>query len=85
MMAELRESFVGADALDNEERQLFEALGPAFEQERMRIAKMLANKPDRELFGQTEFELRDHLLQLGARSLEAAAQERQKKGRVRRC
>jgi hypothetical protein len=71
--------------LNEEEQNLFEALGPAFEQERFRVAKMLANKPDEKLFGETEFELRDHLLHLGAQTLETAASERQKKGRLRGC
>ena len=75
----------GSDVLNEEEQCLFQALGPAFEQERLRVAKLLANKPDEKLFGDTEFELRDHVLRLGARSLEAAAKERQKKGRVRGC
>ena len=76
---------MGVDVLDEEEQRLFEALGPAFEQERFRVAKMLASKPDEKLFGETEFELRDHMLRLGAQSLEAAAMERQKKGRLRGC
>jgi hypothetical protein len=75
----------GVDGLNDEEQKLFEALGPAFEQERLRVAKMLANKPDEKLFGETEFELRDHLLHLGAQTLETAANERQKKGRLRGC
>ena len=84
-MTDLRESPAGVESLNEEERRLFEALGPAFEQERVRIARLLVSKPDRELFGQTEFELRDRVHQLAAKSLEAAAQERQKKGRVRGC
>ena len=73
------------EELSAEEQTLYEALGPAFERERLRIAKLLANKADGELFGQTEFELRDRVLALGACSLEAATVERQKKGWVRRC
>ena len=84
-MKESWEALAGKEALNPQERQLFEALGPAFEQERIRVAKMLASKSDGELFGQTEFALRDRLLHLGAQSLEAAAQQRQKKGRVRGC
>lgn len=76
---------IGVDRLNDEEQRLFEALGPAFDQERIRMAKMLASKPDGELLGETEFELRDHLLHLGAQLLETAAAERQKKGRVRGC
>jgi hypothetical protein len=49
-----------------------------------RMAKLLAGKGDAELFGKTEFELRDRVHALGARALEAVAEERQKKGRIRR-
>jgi hypothetical protein len=35
------------------------------------------------LFGQKEFELRDQVHDLGAKALEAAADERQKKGGIR--
>ena len=73
------------EGMNADERAMFEALGPAFEQERLRIAKMLASKDDSELFGQTEFDLRDRVHQLGARSLEAAVAERQKKGGLRGC
>ena len=50
----------------------------------MRIARLMACKGNSELFGQTEFELRDQVHDLGAKALEAAADERQKKGRIRR-
>jgi hypothetical protein len=69
------------DQLDDEERALFERLGPLFEQERLRMAQALAKGP---LFGKKEFELRDQVHDLGAKALEAAADERQKKGRIRR-
>jgi len=68
-----------------EEQLLYERLGPLFEQERMRMAKALASKADSELFGQNEFEMRDRLHELGAQVLAEAVNERQKKGRVRRC
>jgi hypothetical protein len=45
-----------------------------------RIADLLASKPDHQLLGATEFELRDHLLRLGAKALEAALAERKKGG-----
>jgi hypothetical protein len=68
--------------LNEEERQLYERLGPLFEQERRRMAQALASGP---LFGQKEFELRDQVHGLGAKALEVAADERQKKGGVRGC
>jgi hypothetical protein len=73
------------ERLSEAEREIFEALGPAFEEERLRVAKLLASKSDGELFGETEFELRDRLHRLGAASLERAAEQRQKKGWIRRC
>jgi hypothetical protein len=36
------------------------------------------------LFGANEYEVRDRVHELGAKALEVAANERQKKGRVRR-
>ena len=71
--------------LSEEEKQLYEALESAFDGERRRIAKLLASKPDGELFGQTEFELRDRVHHLAAETLETAAEERRKKGRLRGC
>lgn len=71
--------------LTDEEQRMFERLGPLFEEERMRMAKLLSSKKDGELFGETEFEVRDRVHALGAESLAAAANERQKKGGIRRC
>lgn len=66
--------------LNEQEQRVFEALGPLFEQERERMARMLATGP---LFGQKEFELRDEVHSLGAKAMEVAADERQKKGGLR--
>ena len=71
--------------LTAEERLLYERLGPLFEQERLRMARALASKADSELFGANEYEVRDRVHELGAKALEVAANERQKKGRVRGC
>ncbi len=67
--------------LNEDEQQLYDRLGPLFEQERLRMARALASGP---LFGRKEFELRDQVHRLGAQALEAAADERQKKGGIRR-
>jgi hypothetical protein len=69
------------DDLNEDEKRLYDRLGPLFEQERPRMARGLAAGP---LFGKKEFELRDQVHSLGARALEAAADERQKKGGIRR-
>ncbi len=65
-----------------EEELLYERLKPLFEEEGRRMAKALASKADSELFGANEYEVRDRVHDLGARALEEAANERQKKGRV---
>lgn len=70
--------------LTAEEQRIYELLGKVSDQELRRMAKLLAGKGDHELFGQTEYELRDRVHALGARALEAVAEERQKKGRIRR-
>ena len=46
------------------------------------LAELLASKPDRQLLGQTEFEVRDRVHKIGAKALETALDER-KKGATR--
>ena len=67
-----------------EAQRIYERLRNAFDEELKTMARFMASKPNHQLFGQTEFDLRDRVLALGARVLEAAADERQKKGRIRR-
>lgn len=52
----------------------------AHKEERWRMCCLLASKKNGELFGQTEFELRELVHRIGATTLEAAANERRKKG-----
>jgi hypothetical protein len=42
------------------------------------IAELLASKPDHQLLGRTEFEVRDRVHKIGAKALEAALNERKK-------
>ena len=51
----------------------------AMKVEAEKIGRLLASKQNRELFGQTEFQLRDMLLRLGARGIDAALEARKKK------
>jgi hypothetical protein len=67
-----------------EAQRIYERLRGAFDEELKTMARFMASKPSNQLFGQTEFELRDRVHELGARVLETAADERQKKGRIRR-
>jgi hypothetical protein len=60
--------------------QLFESLKAATEHDLRAIAELLASKPDDQLFGQTEFDLRDLVHRLGAKALQTAAEQRKKGG-----
>ena len=73
------------DEQESEAQRIYERLRGAFDEELKTMARFMASKPNDQLFGQTEFELRDRVHELGARVLETAADERQKKGRVRGC
>ena len=71
-------------ALTAEEEQEAEAIVQriqgAFTDEIRYMARLMASKKTEQLFGKTEFELRDRVHTLGATLLEAAAAERVKKG-----
>ena len=44
------------------------------------LAELLASKPDRQLLGQTEFEVRDRVRKISGKALETALDERKKGG-----
>lgn len=46
----------------------------------LRLGRMLAGKKNSELFGQTEFDVRDAVHRIGAAVFESALQERKKRG-----
>ena len=50
------------------------------EEELKNMARLMASKDDGELFGETEFQLRDMVHRIGAKVVETAANERRKKG-----
>ena len=68
------------DKQQDEAKRIFTAIRGTFEEEAMRLAKLMASKQTKEIFGKTEFEVRDRIHALGARLLEATAEERVKKG-----
>ena len=71
--------------LNAEEQRIYDRLGALADDELRRMAKVLAGTDGSPLFGKAEFELRDRVHALGAQALEAAADERQKKGGIRGC
>jgi len=68
-----------------EAERIFQVLQEASADEQWRIAQLLASKSDRELLGQTEYEVRALVHQIGAKAIQTALQGRKKgatKGRV---
>jgi hypothetical protein len=68
-----------------EAQRLAAIIGKKAQEEALRLARLLASKPDAQLLGATEFEVRDRVHELGAYAIETALQERKKgatKGRA---
>lgn len=63
-----------------EAQRLTELLSGLFAEELDHVVRLLASKDDRHLLGPTEFELRDVVHRLAARSLQTALNERKKGG-----
>lgn len=63
-----------------EAQRIFEVLQASTQQDLRALARLLASKPDRELLGKTEFEVRDRVHAIGARAIETALSERKKGG-----
>jgi hypothetical protein len=59
---------------------LYESLRAASDSDLRAMAELLATKPDSQLFGETEFQLRGMVHRFGARALQTAAQQRKKGG-----
>jgi len=74
----------GREPLSDEAQRIYDRLRGAFDDELRRMAQLMAGKKDNELFGQTEFEIRDAVHRLGAQVMETAANERVKKGGLRK-
>ena len=53
-----------------EAQALAERIRELADEEILQMARLLVSKPDREIFGDTEFELRDIVLKVGAKALE---------------
>jgi hypothetical protein len=66
-------------------QQLYEQLQQPFLDEARRLARLLASKPQRQLLGKTEFEVRDSVHRLGAAALQTALEGRKKGGTTGRA
>ena len=60
--------------------RILQSLRQAVETDLRGLAELLASKPDSQLLGQTEFEVRDRVHKIGAKAIETALAERKKGG-----
>ncbi len=79
-MEGLQEVLAGQKTGNGEVKHVLSLVINVVLREALGIAEWLAEKEDGELFGQTEFELRDRLHSLGSRVIEAALEARKKGG-----
>jgi hypothetical protein len=63
-----------------ETEQMIGVVTKAMQGEIRKFAELLVSKEDKDLLGRGEFELRGILMQAGARALEAAINDRKKRG-----
>lgn len=75
----------GSQAVLSAEQQaeaelIYERIRGAFDAEARRLAELMASKETRQIFGETEYQIRDRVHALGAEVLAATAAERVKKG-----
>jgi len=63
-----------------EAQRIYHILRQSCDRDLLALARLLASKPDRELLGKTEFEVRDRVHAIGAKAVETALQERKKGG-----
>jgi hypothetical protein len=64
---------------DTAER-IFRSLRQAVDSDLRSLAELLASRPAGQIFGRTEFEVRDRVHQIGAKAIETALDERKKGG-----
>jgi hypothetical protein len=63
-----------------EAQRLADSIAVKTKEELLQITRLLVSKQDHELFGETEFEVRDLVHKIGARAIETAVNERKKRG-----
>jgi hypothetical protein len=60
--------------------RIYQSLRQAADSDLRTMADLLASKPDHQLLGQTEFEVRDQVHKIGAKALQTALEERKRGG-----
>ena len=61
-----------------EAERIFQVLREASAEDLWRVAELLASKPDDQLLGRAEYEIRDRVHRIGAKALQAALEGRKK-------
>jgi hypothetical protein len=74
------EDIILTDEQEQEAARIEEVVRGAAQVEIRQVCRLLASRKNREFFGQTEFTLRDAMHRIGARVLDAALEERKKRG-----
>ncbi len=59
--------------------RIYQTLKQAADSDLRGLAELLASKPDRQLLGHAEFEVRDRVHKIGAKAFETALDERKKR------
>jgi hypothetical protein len=60
-------------------QELAKTMLKALEGDVLQMTRLLASKPDHQVLGQTEFQIRDLVHQIGAKAIQAELEARQKK------
>lgn len=60
-------------------QELAQILRKAIEGDLLKMTRLLASKPDNQVLGQTEFQIRDIVHQIGAKTIQAELDARQTK------
>jgi hypothetical protein len=60
-------------------QEMAQTLLKAVEADLLTMTRLLASKPDNQVLGQTEFQIRDIVHQIGAKTIQAELDARQKK------
>ena len=63
-----------------EARRLAEVVRQKFQDEALQMCRLMVSKPDRQLLGATEFEMRDRAHKVAAEIIQTAVNERKKGG-----
>jgi hypothetical protein len=63
-----------------EAERIYQLLKARVDTDLRQLAELLASKQDHEIFGATEFEVRDRVHHIGAQAIQTALEERKKRG-----